>query len=625
MGETVNAEPFSGNKGGALDDLIQLEARNSPGGLFLRYARGRVRTFLARQVMTGFGSVALLALGQVEVALACVAAALVGEAVDCLTLLRILRRHRPETVDSDAILLAVLSGCFQSATIAACVWITWVGVGTTGSAVFALTFLFSAVINAGIVRPFFPQGANARLIIFAATASVLLMRSFAAPAESGFTLSELFFITTAVLVLAVAASSFIAFVARSNAQRYRFERELLLEKRQLELSRRALVEKEKQARQLALVAQHANDSVIITNEHARIEWVNKTFTQLTGYTFDEAVGRDPGDLLNGPETSDRSLRDIRAARLAKRPVRVEIQNRTKSGKPIWIETNLTPIFDDLGQHTVTIAVERDITEAKLRETELARAQAEAEAAAQAKSQFLATMSHEIRTPMNGVIGMAQLLSDTPLDDQQRKYTDTIVESGQALLAIINDILDLSKLQAGKPLVTAAPFDLERCVRGAVDLLRPTAQAKTIGLTLTLSPLPPALLGDAGRIRQILINLIGNAIKFTTDGQVAVSVTAEREGDHHDIAIAIADTGIGIPESRLATIFESFTQADGNISRQFGGTGLGLTISRLLSREMGGDISVRSTEGEGSVFTLSLSLPDAPAACPPRPPRTCPTA
>ena len=210
--------------------------------------------------------------------------------------------------------------------------------------------------------------------------------------------------------------------------------------------------------------------------------------------------------------------------------------------------------------------------------------------------------------MNGVIGMADLLSATPLTPVQADYVRWIVESGQALLTIINDILDISKLQAGGPVILAEPFDMVSCIQGAVALLQPTASAKNIGLLLApMSGDLPPLLGDEGRIRQVLLNLIGNAVKFTAVGDVIIRVTAAPADEDFAIVISVKDTGIGIPKDQIDRIFDSFTQADDQITRRFGGTGLGLAISRLLAREMGGEIAASSAFGDGSCFTFSLRL------------------
>jgi signal transduction histidine kinase/CheY-like chemotaxis protein/HPt (histidine-containing phosphotransfer) domain-containing protein len=233
----------------------------------------------------------------------------------------------------------------------------------------------------------------------------------------------------------------------------------------------------------------------------------------------------------------------------------------------------------------------------------------AEAASRAKSDFLANMSHEIRTPMNGVIGMTELALDTALDGIQRSYLETIRVSADLMLAVINDILDFSKIEAGRLELDPVPFNIRDLVEDSIGTLAPMAHGKGLELAGRIRPdVPACVLGDAKRIRQILVNLVGNAVKFTAAGEVSVEVTLERQdGKHLDIRFAVQDTGIGVPADKQKMIFEAFSQADGSTTRNFGGTGLGLTISDRLAKAMGGGISLESEPGKGSRFQFDVSV------------------
>ena len=251
-----------------------------------------------------------------------------------------------------------------------------------------------------------------------------------------------------------------------------------------------------------------------------------------------------------------------------------------------------------------VSVYHDVTAA---ERKLAQAKANAEAANQAKSQFLATMSHEIRTPLNAVLGLNELMLHSPLDSQQRRHAELIGSSGRLLLALINDILDVSRIEAGHLQLTSAPFSVRMAAEGVVALMRERAVAKGLALRLEFAPNEDALIqGDAIRIQQILFNLVGNAIKFTDQGTVQVNVTVEPgAGRTLTLHLAVSDTGIGIPESAMPTLFDRFTQADSTTMRRYGGSGLGLAITREIVQMMGGTIATTSTPGLGSRFTISI--------------------
>ncbi len=253
-------------------------------------------------------------------------------------------------------------------------------------------------------------------------------------------------------------------------------------------------------------------------------------------------------------------------------------------------------------------LQASVRELEATREEIAIARQKAESASEAKSQFLATMTHELRTPMNGVLGMSELLASTRLDRKQHEYVQIIVDSSESLLTIINDILDFSRLEAGKVGLEEIPFNLEQSIYDVMALLAPRCHNKSLQLILDYPPdLPRNFIGDPARIRQVLINLVGNATKFTEAGYVQVTVAIEDDGRQAGIAIHVEDTGIGIAPDKLKLLFQSFTQTDNSTTRKYGGTGLGLTITRELLNLMGGGIEVESAPGKGSVFSIDFRL------------------
>ena len=500
----------------------------------------------------------------------------------------------------------------------------------------------------------------------------------------------------------------------------------------------------------------ASQGIAICDERGRLEWVNASFEQLTGYSSEEVKGKVPGEILQGDDTDPVTVARISQALKKRESIRVEIANHDKSGKRYWIELEIVPfedpkngekkffgiqtdvtkrvdhanelsalfnrlslttesaqigiwdwmvkqdlliwdrfmyqlygiaksefrlryrtwlncikeedldvmtrsvetaleegsdfetvvrvrkvsgkevyikneakVFkDENGEVIRFIGVSRDVTdeyiarkkileqkeEAENLNIKLAeavkkakQAASQAEQATFAKSAFLAAMSHEIRTPMNGVIGMASLLLETELDPQQKEYLNTIRVSSDTLLTLINDILDYSKVESGKLDIEKTPFSVRDCLEGSADLLAAKAAEKGLDLVCILDPeIPCEVIGDITRLRQILVNLIGNAVKFTDVGEIVVQAYKPEKGK---MRFSVRDTGIGIPPERMDRLFKVFSQVDTSTTRKYGGSGLGLSISKQLALLMGGDMWVESSPGKGSVFSFEIAMPE----------------
>jgi PAS domain S-box-containing protein len=364
----------------------------------------------------------------------------------------------------------------------------------------------------------------------------------------------------------------------------------------------------------SLILGSVSEGLFMLDQEGRAIFLNPAAERMLGYGLEEFVGRSSHDVIHHTRAdgtpysreSNPITRTI-ADGLA-RSMNDEVFWR-KDGTSFLVEYRVNPIVDD-GRIVGAVVVFNDVTG----EREIRAAKENAERADRAKSEFLAMMSHEIRTPMNGILGMTDLLLETGLTEEQQEYAEIIHSSGETLLRILNDILDFSKIEAGKLVLEDELFDLAGTIAMTIDLFKPRAEQKGLELICTVAPeVPGAVVGDATRFRQVLTNLVGNAIKFTEQGSVTVSVDV-RQGHQGAggeasklLRITVEDTGIGIPADKLKHLFQSFSQLHPALSRTYGGTGLGLAITKRLVELMGGVISVDSIEGKGSIFRFEMEL------------------
>ncbi|MBA4376039.1 MAG: hypothetical protein C0401_07705 [Anaerolinea sp.] len=345
--------------------------------------------------------------------------------------------------------------------------------------------------------------------------------------------------------------------------------------------------------------QHNPVAVVTLDLDENIKSINPAFTVLFGYSEEEVIGKKL-DPLVAPVEMDQASEFTRAVRDGG-TVHGFAQRCRKDGSLVEVELAGVPVIED-GKKIGIFAIYHDVSD-------LVEAKRIAEQADRAKSEFLANMSHEIRTPMNGIMGMLELLLDTPVNSEQKDYLTTARDSAEALLGILNDILDFSKIEAGQLTIDEIEYDLRATVEGVAHTLVTRAENKGLEMACLIDKeVPNRVLGDAGRLRQILINLVGNAIKFTHEGEVVIRVLLQEKTDTYStLRFLISDTGIGIPLDRQKAVFERFVQADSSSTRKYGGTGLGLTISAQLAKMMGGNIGLESEPGKGSTFWFTLKI------------------
>ena len=385
--------------------------------------------------------------------------------------------------------------------------------------------------------------------------------------------------------------------------------ELLLNFLALTIERRRDIDalRASEARSRSIVTT-AVDVIVTIDENGIIESANPAFEELFGLYAHDVIGQNIKIIMSESYAAEHDRYLKRYLESGQRKIigmTREIEAKRKDGSTFPVELTVSELI--LGYDRMFTGIIRNISARKKAERELKEAKETAEAATRTKSQFLANMSHEIRTPMNGILGMTGLLLETKLDREQKEFTSAVHSSGESLMEIINDILDFSKVEAGKMELEEIDFDLRRCLEGIGDVIAIKAQEKNLELILHIDPdVPTQLVGDPIRIRQVLINLANNAIKFTEKGNICIHIMLESLTDEvAGLKFEVIDSGIGIPQERVDRLFKPFSQVDASTTRKFGGTGLGLAISKQLAELMGGHITLKSQVGTGSTFIINI--------------------
>jgi PAS domain S-box-containing protein len=366
---------------------------------------------------------------------------------------------------------------------------------------------------------------------------------------------------------------------------------------------------EEQLTLLSLVASKTINGVAISGSDGKIKWINQSLQDLTGYTLEEFQNTRPGDLLAGKGTDIELLKKARQQAADCKPSNIELLSYKKDGTPIWLSISNTPTFNEDGSLDQQVEIINDISERKLAEQELIKTREEALQLSKAKETFLSVMSHEIRTPLNAVIGMSYILMDDNPTESQSENLKILQFSAQNLLALINDILDFTKIQTGNMVLESVEVNLKELVSQTLNSLQfKTAETSVVLKSEIDYRIPTYVIGDNTRLYQILINLLGNAVKFTEQGEVKLKLDLVEENKKSvKVRFEVSDTGIGIPANKIDAIFNSYTQASSDTTRKYGGTGLGLAIAKSLIELHNSEIKLKSEVGKGSTFSFIIQF------------------
>jgi len=574
-------EKLSGHRYKNLEDF---DAAHAPAGLLKRYVRGRSRTIWVRLGVAVLGCVLLAFAVSPQTALAVAAITLSLETLEFW----ILKRWVGDQTDPphSAFAMVGVASALQALGIGISVFVA--GVQSTDLRMVAWAFLLGAALNSMLVARYHPLSNFVRLAILGAFAVAVLVES---QGQGQLSREQV-------------AIEFGALAAMAGMQWYLF-RHLAQRDVRMQAAERELITRSVEAERLALVAEHASDSILLMDRNLKIEWVNPQFTAVTGYSADYAIGRTPGEFLNHPDTSPKVIKKLIEAARKKRAVQVRVLNKTRDGRPIWVETYQTPVLGDDGEVKAYIAVERDASDLVAREKQLRVALLAAEDADREKTAFLSRMSHELRTPANGILGGMEILADTANCDVQSEALVILDQSVTRLMRLVDNMVTMTGAQEGALDVTFEDLRLPELIAAVLKQHGTEAKQKGVEIVVEVDESARSVLrSDYGIIHGVLDKLIDNAVKFTSQGQVVIK--ARMEG-HAWLHVSVEDTGVGIPQDKLTEIFEAFDQVDKADTRSFDGAGLGLSTAKNLVQLLGGRIRARSRVGQGSLFKVKIPV------------------
>ena len=568
----------------SLSDLERFDEASSATGLLRRYTFGRMNAFSTRVLIAAIGCALLAMLVSPKFGILAAAVTFPLELVEYSILGYV--RKRANYQSRKVHLLIIFASFVQTCGLGICMVLA--ASQSESLRMLSWAFLFGAIMNSLLLARFHPASHHVRLGVLAVAGLIILFRALINP--------EAVYTGIAAEMSAVVSMIFMVGYLFSHLSR---------RAKNTRQTERALIIQSAEARRLALVAEHASDSIVLMDENHLITWANSQFTDLTGYTLEEAIGHGMGELLNHADSDMAVVKAMIAKIESGQSTNARILNKTKSGVTLWMETHQTPVFSEDGKICAYIAVERDVSELVRREKELHAALNGAKQADQAKTEFLSRMSHELRTPANGLYGGMEILRETALSADQKEAVAILETSSNRLMHLVENIVTVTDVESGRLKVELCDMCVSEVMENVANLYRAEAADKNIPIHIDVEPAAQdPYVADPDLVSRILGNLLSNSIKFTEKGAIKICAKVDANGR---MQISVQDTGIGIDLSKVAQIFNAFEQVDNGNTRQFDGAGLGLSTARDLARLMGAEIEVESELDKGSLFRLVLPL------------------